>query len=283
MEENDSSADAEIWFDQPQHWKFSPGTYKIGYHPWESTKLHTGWVDIMNKCDEIWTPSAIVAQWYKDDGVRVPVFVYEHGVDHVWSRSKRQRNDTLRFLHVGAEAARKGGWDTLRLFRQAFPQQNDVALTLKIINRGWLGLDRIGKTTIINESYSFDQLQELYYDHHAYVYPSFGEGFGLTPLQAMASGMPTICTAAWAPYARYLDPNLAISSELKKSTWEVHPGYMFRPNFDEVIDRMRYVYDNYDTVSRYAYDTAPEIHAAYDWDTITRKVFSDLEIRLRNK
>lgn len=283
VSQNDASADVEIWFDQPQHWKFSPGTYKIGYHPWESTKLKDGWVEIMNKCDEIWTPSPLIAQWYKTDGVTVPIYVYEHGIDHIWNPEYRRErgDDKLRFLHVGAEATRKGGWDTLRLFRQAFGNNKDVELTLKIVNSSWNNIDRIGKTNIINRVMSFPELQSLFYAHDVYVYPSYGEGFGLTPLQAIATGMPTITTPAWAPYARFLDPNLNVGSQLKKSTWQkIHPGYMLRPNFDEVIDRMRYAYDNYDDARAFAASKVDQIHSEYDWDTITKKVFGDLEKRL---
>lgn len=283
VEDNDAKADVEIWFSQPQNWKWSDGPYKIGYHPWESTQLLPGWPEIMNGADEIWTPSPLIAGWYKQySGITRPVYVYEHGIDHVWEPRERVVEDRIRFLHVGAEATRKGGWDAMRLFRTAFPERNDVELTLKIINSGWVGLDRIGKTNIINKSYTFEQLQDLFYAHHAYVYPSWGEGFGLTPLQAMATGMPTICTGAWAPYYRFFDERLIIGSEFKKSSWEeIHPGYMFRPKFDDVIDHMRYVADNYESVSDFAMKQTAEIHSEYDWDTITGRVFSDLEKRLK--
>lgn len=280
---NDTRADVEIWFDQPHHWKFSKGTYKIGYHPWESTELKEGWADIMNECDEIWTPSPLIADWYaRYSGIKVPIFVYEHGVDHVWSPQARGEDDKIRFLHVGAEATRKGGWDTMKWFRKAFPNRTDVQLTLKVINTNWTNLGRVGKTNIINAKYSFNELQELFYMHDAYVYPSWGEGFGLTPLQAMATGMPTISTAEWAPYAGYMDERLIIGSELYHSPWqEIHPGKMLKPNWDDVVDNMRFVADNFDDVSKFAMSQTEAIHKAYDWDTITAKVFGDLEKRLK--
>jgi hypothetical protein len=95
VSDNDASADVEIWFDQPHHWNFSPGTYKIGYLPWESTKLMPGWAEIMNKCDEIWTPSPLIAKWFKEDGITVPIYVYEHGIDHIWQPVKREPEHTI--------------------------------------------------------------------------------------------------------------------------------------------------------------------------------------------
>lgn len=283
VEQNDSKADVEIWFNQPQNWNFTPGPYKIGYHPWESTLLIPGWAEIMNKCDEIWTPSPLIADWYvKYAGITRPVYVYEHGVDHVWEPRERKVEDKIRFLHIGAEATRKGGWDVLRLFRSAFPERNDVELTLKMINSSWAGLSRVGKTNIINERYDFAQLQQLYYDHHVYVYPSHGEGFGLTPLQGMATGMPTIATEEWAPYKRFFDPRLTVSSQMVTSPWEqIHPGKILRPDFDEVVDRMRWVADNYDDAQMFAQGQTAKIHEEYDWDRITSHTFNALETRLK--
>lgn len=278
---NDRTADAEIWFDQPHHWKFSTGPVKIGYHPWESTKLKEGWVDIMNKCDEIWTPSPLIARWYKHDGVKVPVHVYEHGVDPIWSPKKREVDGKFRFLHVGMEAARKGGSETMRAFRAAFPDNNDVALTMKTINPGWR-IPKIGRATILNEKLSLNQLVDVFHTHHAYVYPSWGEGFGLTPLQAMATGMPTITLPAWAPYERYMDDNLKIDSTLVWSQWSRthHPGMMFKPKFDDIVDRMRWVYDNYDKAHNFALEQTPTLSADYDWDRLTKKTFDELANRL---
>lgn len=280
---NDSSADVEIWFDQPHHWKFTKGTYKIGYHPWESTQLLPGWADMMNKCDEIWTPSPLIADWYRQEaGIKVPVHVYEHGIEHSWEPRERPVSDQIKFLHIGSEAARKGGWDTVRAFRRAFSGHTGVELTLKMINSPWNGIPKLGRVTYLNKKMEFLELQELFYSHHVYVYPSFGEGFGLTPLQAMATGMPTITLPGWAPYARYMDENLSVGHKMCKSPWpEIHPGKMMRPNFDEVIDIMRYTADNYEKVNEFAMKTAPDIHLAYDWDTITKKVFSDLEERIK--
>jgi glycosyltransferase involved in cell wall biosynthesis len=283
IEENDSSADAEIWFDQPHWWKFSPGTYKIGYHPWESTQLLPGWAEKMNQCDEIWTPSPLIAEWYKKySGIKVPIYVYEHGVDHVWEPRERTLDGPITFLHVGAEASRKGGWDMVNVFRKAFPEKRGRRLTLKMIKSSWNGISNLGGVNYLNEKMTFPQLQDLFYDHHVYVYPSWGEGFGLTPLQAMATGMPTITLPGWAPYRRYLDPELEVGHTMAKSPWpHIHPGNMMKPNLDDVVDAMRYVETNYDDCVEYAVEQAADIHEDYDWDTITSKVFSDLEKRIK--
>lgn len=280
---NDSSADVEIWFDQPHNWKFSKGPYKIGYHPWESTELMPGWADIMNECDEIWTPSPLIADWYRRyAGVRVPVYVYEHGVDHeAWAPKVREFDGTINFLHVGAEAARKGGWDTVDAFRKAFNGKAHT-LTLKMVDANWNRIPNLGNVTYINGKFSMNQLQDLFHSHHVYVYPSWGEGFGLTPLQAMGTGMPTITVPGWAPYRDFLDPKLLVGHTMAPTRWpDLHPGEMMKPNLDDVVDAMREVDRNYEWARDYALFRAKSIHMAYDWDRITSKVFSDLENRIK--
>lgn len=278
---NDPTADVEIWFDQPPHWKFQKGVYKIGYHPWESTTLPKGWADIMNQCDEIWTPSPVVADWYRRyAGITVPVYVYEHGVDPVWTPAERKVEGTFKFLHIGGEAARKGAKEVMQAMRLGFPRPADVSLTMKIQSNGWQ-IGKLPRINVINHSMPIEQLVQLYHDHHAFVYPSWGEGFGLTPIQALATGMPTITIPNWAPYRDYLDPNLCVDSRLVKSPWpKIHTGNMWEPNLDSLIDAMRYAYNNYDEVNTSARNGIKALTEHYSWDRFTDEAFSALAKRL---
>lgn len=279
---NDRTADAEVWFDQPHHWEFSKGPYRIGYHPWESTRLKDGWVDLMNETDEIWTPSPLIAEWYKADGIKRPVYVYEHGVDPIWQPKRRNFDGTIKFLHVGAEAVRKGAKETMEAFRLAFPNRRDVSLTMKVNTRGW-NIPSIGRITVINNRMPLRQLVSMFRNHDVYVYPSQGEGFGLTPLQALATGMPTITVPDWAPYRRFLDEKLNLPATLGPSPFESmeeHPGEMFHIKVDDLVDRMRYTADNYEDLHKAALAQTPQIFKEYDWKTLTESAFGDLAHRL---
>lgn len=280
---NDPTADVEIWFEQPQHWKFSPNTYKIGYHPWESTLLQPGWAEIMNECDEVWTPSPIIADWYtRFAGITAPVYVYEHGVDPFWKPKKRTVDGTFKFLHVGADASRKGAKEAMQALRLAFPRHTDVEINMKMISRGW-NIGQMRRVNFINKRMPITDLLQMYHDNHAFVYPSWGEGFGLTPLQAMATGMPTITVPGWAPYAEFLDPNLSIDSKFWPSQWPtLHPGNMLKPDMDSLIDAMRYAYDNYAEVEQSARDRVSQITSVYSWEKMTENMFKNLENRLEN-
>jgi glycosyltransferase involved in cell wall biosynthesis len=275
------NADVNIWFDQP-HWiNWTPGQYRIAYFPWESTKLMPEWYPILNSADEVWTTSDLIARWLRADaGITPPVYVFEHGVDKVWTPMRREVDDKIKFLHLGFESARKYGPQTLNLFRKAFADDHRVSLTMKMNMSGW-NIQKEGKVTIINRKQTLTELISLFHDHHAFIYISAGEGFGLPALQAIASGMPAVVNPEWAPYSSFLDERLTVSSVMKKSPWQdIHPGEVFRPNYDEFVDKMRFLADNYVDCARFAYDQTEQIFKYYDWDRLTAEAFENLQKRL---
>lgn len=279
--ENDASADVGFVFNQPQHAKYYGSQYRILLHPWESTLMMPDWPSIMNDCDEVWSPSPLIGEWYsKYNGVVKPIFTYEHGIDSVWQPKPREVNGPLKFLHVGGEAYRKGLPETLKAFRAAFQGSRDVQLTVKTGATGF-NLDHHGNVHTISGKMPFNEHLALHYDHNVFIYPSWGEGFGFNPFQAMATGMPTISTYDWAPYRRFMDPKLEVSSSFVDSPWpNVHPGKMFQPNLDDLVEKLRSVRDNYDWSHTYAQEMAPKIHKEYNWDTVTQTTFQALENRL---
>jgi len=208
----------------------------------------------------------------------------KHGIDAAWAPRPREVNDKIKFLHVGGEAYRKGLPETIKAFRTAFPDADKagVQLTAKR-GRGGDGFNIVRNGIVpINGPMPFQELLDLHYSHHIFVYPSWGEGFGFNPFQAMATGMPAIVTDGWAPYDRFIDPKLKVSTRLTDSPWpNVHPGKMFKPDFDELVDKMRYAVDNYDELHARAQSVAPQIHQDYNWDTVTRRAFEGLESRLK--
>jgi glycosyltransferase involved in cell wall biosynthesis len=289
---NDPRADVHFHFDQPHHFRCpTPGMYSIIYHPWESTQLlppgrmtnGKSWESIMNSCDEVWTPSPLIADWYSAFmGINRPIYVLEHGVDDIWTKQERNPyGRRLRFLHVGGESARKGARETIKAFRLAFPNNDDVELNLKIISKGW-NLPAFNRVNIINGSLSIGELVKLYHDNDVFVYPSYGEGFGLNPLQAMATGMPTITVPRWAPYKDYLNKRLTVDSTFITSPWpQLHPGKMLKPDVNDIVEAMRYTYHNWDSTHEAAQAAVSSIKEHYDWHRLTQEAFESLEKRLQ--
>lgn len=271
----DPTADVEINFIQPENWYWTGVDYRIGYLPWESTGLRDGWVKSLNEVDEVWTPSPVIAQWFMDAGVTRPVKVYEHGVEALWTPHQRPTDDRFRVLHHGAEALRKGGNETIKAFMSTLWEE-EATLVMKMMLKQFRVHDtehiHIHKTKLpINE------LVDLYHSCHMFCYPSWGEGFGLTPLQAMATGMPVLVTEGWAPYERFLDSNNRIKSELVDSPWvHHHPGKMFKPDQDDLQDKLRWHFDNREKSAQRAIAKVQTIQYEYDWLRLTEQAFAHL-------
>lgn len=283
----------QLNFIQPDYYKLHKNQYQIGYTPWESTELKEGWLEKFNLCDEVWATSDWVAQVYKDCGVEKPIYVYPHGIDPMWIPKKRFKNDgqPLKFLHIGEPATRKDGQMVVEVFNTLFGNDERYQLTIKAFHNNTTRLfNSRGEITspevlcnninIITKELSQEELVKLYHDHHVLVYPSWGEGFGFIPLQALASGMPVISTYDWAHYKNYLGP-LKLKSKLTdesppRSMGNEHIGKMFKPDKDNLIDQMLEFSKNYKAYFGYYYAQSTKIHEEYNWLQLTNKAFKHI-------
>lgn len=277
----DPSCAVQIHFSQPEFYEFNENQYKIGYTPWESTDLPESWLPRMNECDEIWATSPLIAEWYADAGVKPPISVYQHGIDASWTPQKRRRGNKIRFLHVGEPAPRKGAQMAADAFLAAFGNRDDVHLTIKAhdystvrANNPFGPIDIHPNISLIKRELTAAEMVSLYLNHDVFVYPSFGEGFGFLPHQAMGTGMVTMCVDAWAPYKDFILPECRIASTLGESPWPtMHPGKVFWPDKDNLIDMYRTVFDNFDDLNTRSFALSHDLHEKYNWETLTSSAF----------
>lgn len=297
---NDPAAPVEISFCQPYLWNWSnPDAYHVGYVPWESTKVPDKWLPNMQAADEVWTTSRWCKMVFEKNGLE-NVRVYHHGIDtgpEGWQRKRRRPVDRpIRFLHMGEPAPRKGGQLVYDTFVDLFSGSKDATLTIKAHryntirgperfhegNDGGIYLveqDKHANITLITEDFDTFQLIDLVRRHDVLVYPSWGEGFGLIPLQAMATGMPVICPIQWAPYGHLLLPELQLPAQLQRSPWqEMHPGNMYEPDARALRSIMESCADpiNYANLSVRAYARSFDVEAQFDWTKLTSDAFDHI-------
>ena len=134
-----------------------------------------------------------VIHWGVDTEMFIPITEENHRGKLIRERYSVPKDGKL-LLAVGRLAARKGYASLLRSFSKVNKKISGVRLV--IVGRGHLKkrlekLSRklgIGEYVTIESSLPFDELAFLFRVSDLVVYPSYYEGQGLIPLEAMASG-----------------------------------------------------------------------------------------------
>jgi len=293
---NSPKSKVQLYFGSPPGF-FYPHQYKIQMTQWESTLVPPSWVDHAKHYNEWWTANEFGRQAFINSGVPAEkVKVYEHGVDHnLWSRHKRGKNGVIRFLHVDSGSPRKRGDLAVNAFRAAFGNSLDYELTLKHSHYPASGVDwnileimeNHGEWEHVNvrhirENMDIRHLVSLFKYHDVLLYPSEGEGFGLIPLQALATGMPVISTGIWCSYDKFLNGNI-INSKLELSdiveTYTRH-GQVVLPDFDSTVSLLKNIVDNFDHQSNIFYNQVDDVIKEYDWQYRTNLIMDGLIDRI---
>lgn len=277
----DDDAPVSISFCQPDWYSTAPNQFRIGYTPWESTKVPDWWVPIMNSMDVIWTTSAFCERVFRDNGVERPILVVPHGIDtHEFGCAERKRDRPFYFLHIGEPAFRKGGQLVVDSFLEAFGDDEDVRLIVKAngyatcrLREPFGPVDRHPRITLFTDTYSVHELNHLYLRCHALVYPSNGEGFGLIPFQAIATGMPT-AAVVWGGIREFGEHCIPISYTIGPSEHDYHLGDWAFPDPEDVVRVMRSIYEGYEDLAKRAFESA-QVVRSMTWERVISRAIDE--------
>ena len=270
-------------FRQPGFKKHHDHQYKINGTYLEATKVWDWWIPTMKTFDEIWVGNQFSADAVANSGVDVPTYVFELGIDDMWKPFKRGNRSKIRFLHVDSGSPRKRADLVEEAFLKLFKNNKNVELTLKHHSSdGYSVMDLFNAKEAepnirkIFKTLTQEEMVELYYQHDILVYPTEGEGFGLIPLQALATGMPTISTSRWCSYEKYLGNNIIESTLGKTQHSGYHTGDVVIPDFDSTVELMKNAVDNFDAQCDFYYKQAPKVIKEYNWQSQCDKMLKSL-------
>jgi len=246
------------------------------------------WVDILNRVGLIWVPSQWCKEVFEFSGVERPIMVAGYGVDpemfdyapRGWTDDEDDvfQNDKYTFLTVcGAYGDRKNE----RLIRRAFYDLNlpDARLVIKMRS------DQIVKsTTVSNKGVTFiarkmsrEEYATLLARADCFVNVSSGEGFSLTPLEAMATGLPAI-VLDWGGPRDYIDDCKALPVAVKRLVWAEQYNRAFNcegrwaePDKESLMHWMRWCYENRDAAAKRGREANRVIMDRYTWETTMGK------------
>ena len=170
--------------------------YKILYTMFESSQMPDDWGRYLRMADKVLVPSEFCQRvMARQFGVEAEVVPLGYD-DTIFTPIERIReNDApFTFLHYDAFKYRKG-WDiVLDAYDQEFTDADNVRLIFKttVDKLPPLDVSAYRNFEVIHKILTPEGLQDLLSLSDCFVFPSRGEGFGVTPLEAMGTGIPAI-------------------------------------------------------------------------------------------
>src|SRR6516225_9923999 len=243
------------------------GDLRLLHLAWEESALPDALAALMNlHLDGVLVPSEYSGRVIRNSGVRLPIAVIGHGIDHsgrmprvIGDRAKRgpvTHALPFTFLHISSGLARKGIEELITAYCLAFSRRDPVLLVIKTFANPTNTIDSwVVRLTswskhspaiqVISEELDQQQMDFLYHVADAVLVPSRGEGFNLPAAEAMARGLPVILTRHSGHLEFCNDENswlIDFTYEFSTSHLKIVNSYWARASIDDLVATMKTVY-----------------------------------------
>lgn len=222
----------------------------------ESDHIPDDWTDYLNMADEVIVPSKWCHDVFAESGIETTVIPLGYN-DRVFTYQDRTLAvDTDRpftFVHYNSFNMRKGFSEVFAAFTEEFKTNEPVKMILKTTDaRPPLPIlkSQYPNIEIITEKVTENELLGMLRQADCMVYPSRGEGFGITPLEAMATGLPTIVPNAHG-ISEYFNSNYMLEVKVEKRSPALYQrfkgqyvGNMVECDVKDLRKQMRYAYNH---------------------------------------
>lgn len=193
----------------------------------ESSRIPSWWVAPLNACRAVIVPSWFCVDAFRQSGVTSPIHVVPLGVDELYRFQQRPKNpQPLTFLAFLDRGERKGGQMAVQAFLRAFGGDERYRLILK--GRAATGTSfsfTNPNIEVIQRDMNEQELLQLYYRCDVLISAAKGEGFGMLPREAAATGCLALVTA-WSGTAEGLDQwGWPLPYKLVKATWSQNKAF----------------------------------------------------------
>ncbi len=222
----------------PMFW-LNGGDYKVGWSMIEVDRINERWARACNAMDEIWVPTILQLDAFKNSGVTKPIFVVPLGIDtsrymSTFLPAVYHGDHKFRFFSMAWWQPRKR-WDLLcTAFADEFEKEKEVALLMKTMSgqpegeavdliQTWVGHRIDDNSALIEGAFPWWEIVMMLRSAHAFVLPTGGEGWGCPPVQALACGLPVIVTDCQGP-----------GEVLRDADGKPFPGVLFIPTKKEL-------------------------------------------------
>lgn len=274
-----------VAYDQADLFEVDRSGYKIGFTMLEVDGLPADWVSACNRMDEVWTPSSWGVDVFRASGVTRPLRVMPLGFDPKRFRTDlpiHRIGDRYTFLSVFEWGERKAPEILIRAFCSAFTSRDEVQLLLRVNNFDGdvdvraeiakLGFPANAPPILVlhNHQIRAEELGSLYCSTDCFVLPTRGEGWGMPVLEAMACGLPTIVTN-WSGLTEFVNAEVSLPLPARelveaRAKCPYYAGHRWaEPEFDGLVDRLRWAYRNQGLARQIGMRAAERAHSQWTW------------------
>jgi glycosyltransferase involved in cell wall biosynthesis len=311
LEPNAFHADICLHLAVPTTFEPVPGKVNVLLTMYEMDSIPNSWIPMIQRADMLIVPChqnvGIFKKHFKGPVVSCPLGV-DPEVFTFKQRVKPTEKEMFNFLWVGATNPRKGyelvlhAWDLW--FRSMPPEIVDrTQLILKTqrgneegeIKRLRIRPPNLPKSVPVSSNVILDtrrvpieELVHIYHGCHAFMLPSFGEGWGLTLCEAQATGLPCIFTPwsgpkefmkdSWSYPVRYrMAEQKAVIPKPDGTQIIDHAGLAAVADPNHIARRMFEIFDKYDLALKKGLAGSNHIHKNFTWTQAGEKLLNILE------
>jgi glycosyltransferase involved in cell wall biosynthesis len=254
------------------------GLKKVNLFVWESDVLPPGWASALERgADLVVAPSSFTREALVSSGLagaNVAVVPYGYEPDFL-DRARRGAPHASRrlftFFSVMSPHWRKGIRELFTAYRRRFTKRDEVLLRVKstydplscrrrqrfeipswreALEQAGLAEPAAPRVEIDLRTLDDESAMALYLEADVYVQPSWGESFGLSLLEGMASGLPAIATG-WGGHLDFFPSREDLVSyrlaEVTEGLYQSAPGARVAlPDVDALAERLRWHWEHRD-------------------------------------
>jgi len=286
-------SDIDIILEEHDHYYFydSYNGYKIGYNVWESTEYSDQFFNQLLTLDELWVPT----EWQKEISIKQgypenKIFVIPEGVDGKIFKPnpKLKPLKKFQFIIVGRWDYRKGIKESIEGFLKAFPDNQDVELLLNVENP--YPTDNMNSTEERLKHYNLEdsrikilkflnrkQYIKLLQNANVLISCAKAEGWNLPLIESLACGTPSIYTKCSGQLEFTKNKGLGVEILGEEKAGENIPGNFYTPDFNDLVEKIKDSYNNYNIWKKWHLNRSKEIREEYSWKNQAIKAYNRLQ------
>lgn len=282
------------------------GKYNILYTMFESTDVPPSWIPKIQTPDLIVVPCSHNQKIFKRYTKRPVEVCLEGTKPDVFTYVDRKFSTPFNFLWFGASNQRKGYVHTIYAWHELRKKYPEIAKNCRLYMKttqtdaqprvtGYTNGEPVieempaerlftaDNVTVDTRRVSEEALAKMYHDAHCFLFPTMGEGFGLTLAEAMSTGCPCIYTP-WSGPVDFCSPKegyplkykiLPVKAEFsacggKKS--DDYSTFSASADIGHLTERMVQVYSDYETALEKGRRAAERIRREITWDISAKRL-----------